>query len=90
MFSMNALGIGFLTGGSDTKIDKLLCLDLFQETAQPGQIVTISEDEAFFIILFFIILLFKATLTAYGNSQARDLTGATATNLYHSHSNTGS
>ena len=34
--------------------------------------------------------LFRATLAAYGDSQARDRIRATATGLRHSHSNTGS
>ena len=34
-------------------------------------------------------LLFRATPTAYGGSQARDRIGATAASLYHSHSNAG-
>ena len=36
---------------------------------------------------FFFFLLFKAA--AYGNSQDRGQTGATAASLYHSHSNKG-
>ena len=32
----------------------------------------------------------RTTSTAYGSSQARDRTGATAASLYHSHSNVGS
>ena len=43
-------------------------------------------------ILFhcFIFLLFRATSTAYGSSQARGRIGAIAASLYHSHSNAGS
>ena len=32
--------------------------------------------------------LFRATLAAYGDSQARDLIGAVAAGLHHSHTNT--
>ena len=39
---------------------------------------------------FFLFLVFRATPTAYGNSQARGLIGATAAGLHHSHSNVGS
>ena len=39
---------------------------------------------------FFFFLLFRATPLAYGSSQARSLTGATAAGLHHSHSNTRS
>ena len=37
---------------------------------------------------FFFFLLFRATHMAYGSSQARGLTGATASGLGHRHSNT--
>ena len=39
---------------------------------------------------FFFFLLFGASPVAYGDSQARGLSGATAAGLHHSHSNTGS
>ena len=38
----------------------------------------------------FIYLLFRATPTAYGGSQARDQIKAAAARLHHSHSNTRS
>ena len=41
-------------------------------------------------IYFFPFLLFTATPTAYGGSQARGPVGATAAGLCHSHSNTRS
>ena len=41
----------------------------------------------FILILFFIFLLFRVALTAYGGSQARGLIRATATSLHHNHSN---
>ena len=41
-----------------------------------------------FLLSFF--LLFRATPVAYGSSQARDQTRATAASLQHSHSNSGS
>ena len=40
--------------------------------------------------VFFFFFLFRATLAAYGNSQARGPTGAKEAGLYHSHSNAGS
>ena len=39
---------------------------------------------------FFFFLLFRASLAAYGSSQARGRIGAVASGLHHSHSNTGS
>jgi len=39
---------------------------------------------------FFFLCLFRATLVAYGRSQARGQIGATAAGLHHSHSNAGS
>ena len=38
------------------------------------------------IFFFFCLLLFRAALVVYGSSQARDLMGAVATDLHHSHS----
>ena len=46
----------------------------------------IFMDEAFFLIFFFPFL-FTATGEAYGSSQARELIGAAAARLHHSHSN---
>ena len=43
-----------------------------------------------FFYLYFYFCLFRAILTAYGGSQARDWIGAVATALRHSHSNVGS
>ena len=42
---------------------------------------------SFFFFAFFF-LLFMAVPVAYGNSQARAQTGAAATGLHHTHSNT--
>ena len=39
---------------------------------------------------FFFVLLFRATPSAYGGSQARGHIGAVAAGLHHSHSNKGS
>ena len=39
------------------------------------------------LFFFFFFLLFRATPTAHGVSQARDLIGATAAGLQHSNSN---
>ena len=41
-------------------------------------------------ILFFFSFFLRATLAAYGSSQARGLIRAIAAGLHHSHSNTGS
>ena len=40
--------------------------------------------------LLLLFLFFRAALVAYGGSQARGRTGATAAGLHHSHSNAGS
>ena len=42
------------------------------------------------ITVFFYFIFFRATPMAYGSCQVRLLIGATATGLYHSHSNSGS
>ena len=42
----------------------------------------------FLVFLSFVFCLFRATLSAYGGSQARGLIGATAASLHQSHSNT--
>jgi len=44
----------------------------------------------FYFILFYFILPIRATLMAYGSSQARGWIGATAAGLRHSHNNMGS
>ena len=49
-----------------------------------------KEDSVNGFSLFVCFLLFMATPSAYGSSQARDLIGGTAASLYHSHSNAGS
>ena len=41
-------------------------------------------------MIFFIFLLFRASLEAYGGSQARGRIRATTAGLHHSHSNVGS
>ena len=43
-----------------------------------------------FFFFFFFALLFRASSTAYGNSQARGWIRTVATGVYHSHSNSGS
>ena len=40
-------------------------------------------------IFYFCFLLFRATLTAHGSSQAKGWIRAAAASLHHSHSNTG-
>ena len=40
--------------------------------------------------VFFFFCLFRAVPVAYGGSWARDLIGAEAVSLHHSHSNSGS
>ena len=48
-------------------------------------------EELFYLFMYlFVFCLFRAAPTAYGDSQARDLIGATADSLCHSHSNAGS
>ena len=47
----------------------------------------IQEDNQSFHYLFIYFCPFRATLAAYGGSQARGQIGAIATHLYHSHSN---
>ena len=44
----------------------------------------------FLFFFFFVFFLFKAAPAAYGGSQARDLIGAVAAGLHHSHNNVGS
>ena len=48
---------------------------------------TLAAAMGFF---FFFFGLFRASLVAYGGSQARGRFGAAAAGLHHSHSNTGS
>ena len=44
----------------------------------------------FVVVVVVIVAISWAAPTAYGDSQARDLIGATADSLCHSHSNAGS
>ena len=44
----------------------------------------------FYLFLFFIFCLYRATLTAYGSSQAKGQIWAIAAGLRHSHSTTRS
>ena len=49
------------------------------------------EQECYSDFLFsFFSSIFRATLTAYGDSQARGQIRATAAGVHHSHNNTGS
>ena len=50
----------------------------------------ICNTKIYMILLFFFSLLFRATLMACGNSQARGPIGARAAGLSHSQSNAGS
>ena len=52
----------------------------------PDCIHTEFDDTSSHLFFFF----FRATLEAYGSSQARSQIGAAAAGLHHSHSNTGS
>ena len=53
-------------------------------------IIIRKETKVVLVIHFVPNLLFRATLVAYGSSQARGQIGATAAGLSHSHSNFGS
>ena len=51
----------------------------------------VLQRQLLFILLFiYFSVFFRATSTAYGDSQARGLIGAVATSLRQSHSNAGS
>jgi len=62
-------------------------LTIVNRAAMNMQVHVLFLSFFFFGLLF---LYFKATLVAYGGSQARSLIGAVATGLCQSHSNTGS
>ena len=55
----------------------------YRDAADPIE----SQWELLHMIFFFF---FRATLAAYGGSQARGQIGAIAAGLHHSHSNSGS
>ena len=48
------------------------------------------KDSLYSCSFYFYFLLFRATLMAYGGSQARGLIRATSASLHYNHSNTGS
>ena len=52
--------------------------------------LSVSPSVCLFFFFFFCFGLFRAVPAAYGGSQARDLIGAVAAGLHHSHSNVGS
>lgn len=59
-----------------------------ESTAQ--RFATPSFSGAFSVLLFLLLLLFRAAPLAYGCSQPRGQIRTTASGLHHSHSNTGS
>ena len=54
------------------------------------QCLSLSLSFVIDFVFFLFSLLFRATPTAYGGSQARGQIGAIAAGLHHSHSNVGS
>ena len=56
----------------------------------PSDYVFLSSAREFFFFFFWLFAFSRATLTAYGVSQARGPMGAVATGLHQSHSNAGS
>ena len=62
----------------------LRCVQKMWQKSRDGNKAWESDNWAFFFLFFF---LFTAKPMAYGGSQARGLTGATAASLHHSHSN---
>ena len=55
-----------------------------------GRFLYFEDGICLFYFIIFYCLLFRATSTAYGGSQARSQIGATAAGLCHSHNNAGS
>ena len=54
---------------------------------QKTTVFSLMRDFQKIITFYLFILLFRASLAEYGDSQARHLIGATAGGLHHSHSN---
>ena len=53
-----------------------------------GISVTVAYNSIFIFCMIISFGLFRATLTAYGGSQARGQVGAVAASVHHSHGNT--
>ena len=58
--------------------------------SQPPQKCPWVSNISYFILFYFILLIFRATTTTYGSSQARGWIRAAAASLHPSHSNLGS
>ena len=54
------------------------------------EMLAVVQLDATVLFHFCLFAISGATPVAYGGSQARDLIGAVATGLHHSHSNAGS
>ena len=68
-------------------------LSLCQSNLRTGhEMYDVLDTRAVFTeyILFCLFAFSRAAPAAYGGSQAKDLIGAVATSLHHSHSNVGS
>ena len=62
-----------------------LCVEFLavRRPSQAGPSILVQQGKG----ALFFFCLFRATLAAYGSSQARGLMGATAAGLHHSHRN---
>ena len=67
-----------------------LCVTCYRQLISFHCGVSLPVYEATNFFIYFIFLLFRAALTAYGGSQARGWVRATAASLHQSHSNTRS
>ena len=63
---------------------------VWQKSTNVVVVLKVVATSLFQLFFFYFFLLFRATFAAYGGSQVRGQFGATAANLHHSHSNTGS
>ena len=75
---------------SPTTCNPSSCISLESLCTGTSQASSILLFQKLLIFILFIFCHFRAALTSYGGSQARDLIGAVAAGLRQSHSNSGS
>ena len=70
--------LGTVLGERDTEVNKETKINAF------------LKHTFIYLLFYFMFLLFRASSTAYGGSQARGQIRAAAAGLYHSHTSAGS
>ena len=86
----NSFTLNVITDLFKFKSAKILCITLVPQFLCLFLSLMLFETSIMILFYFIIIIFFRATVAAYGSSQARGQIGAAADGLRHSRSNTGS